>query len=230
LNTQDQTYIYEEEENLPEQCSKNSSVTGTSKSRLWSNLKVIESRPERHVTGYSGLTTGGTAMLSGWFQNEYWQNTKLESDRGRPDACLIVTCEKHKANGPHSLHYAHLIPNKQTLWPGSTSELYWLSDRRLLAKLVPQIFWSKCPACTFPMINIPSSRLQVITRLDWGTQFGGSVSGVHQGEILIQTRTVTWLVSCVASSSSRPLSPELSEAASHNLSCGKLPATRLIST
>lgn len=88
----------EGEENLPEQCSKNSSVTGTSKSRLWSNLKVIESRPEEHVTGYSWSTTGGTAMLSGWFQNEYWQNTKLESDRGRPDACLIVTCEKHKTN------------------------------------------------------------------------------------------------------------------------------------
>jgi hypothetical protein len=91
--------------NLPEQCSKNSSVTGTSKSRLWSNLKVMESRPEEHVTGCSGLTTGATAMLSGWFQNEYWQNTKLDSDRGRPDACLIVTCEKHKANEPHLLTY-----------------------------------------------------------------------------------------------------------------------------
>lgn len=78
--------------NSPEQCSKNSSVTGTSKSCEWSNLKVIESRPEEQVTGYSGLTTGGTAILSGWFQNEYWQNTKFESESGKPVACLIVTC------------------------------------------------------------------------------------------------------------------------------------------
>ena len=91
------------EDNLPEQCSKNSSVTGISKSWWWLNLNVMESRPEEHVIGNSGLTTGGTTMLSRWFQNEYWQNTKLERESGRPDACLIVTCKKKKKKKNHSI-------------------------------------------------------------------------------------------------------------------------------
>jgi len=57
-----------------------------------------------------------------------------------------------------------------------------------------------------------------------------AISVSDTGKILKQTLTVTWLEPCADSSSSRPLSPELSDAASHILSCGKLPATRLSST
>lgn len=39
--------------------------------------------------GYSGLIMGGTTTASGWPQKTYWQNTKLDSDGGKPEADLM---------------------------------------------------------------------------------------------------------------------------------------------
>lgn len=63
-----------------------------------SNLKVMQSFPFREA-GYSGFTMGGTTTASGWPQNTYWQNTKLDKDGGRPVADLMDSCrydKKHK--------------------------------------------------------------------------------------------------------------------------------------
>lgn len=37
------------------------------------------------------MLTDGTTILSSTPQNEYWQNTNVDKDGGKPDACLTLT-------------------------------------------------------------------------------------------------------------------------------------------
>jgi hypothetical protein len=54
---------------------------------------------------------------------------------------LQTCCGTEPATGPMPMRVGHLfrvnLPDKQTLWPESASELYRPSDRRLSAKLKP---------------------------------------------------------------------------------------------
>lgn len=90
--------------NLPAQCSRSSSLMGTVKSLVWSNWKVIESR--WRASSVSGLTTGGTTIVSPWLQNVYWQNTKCDRDSGSPEACFILTWIAYQ----HQWNYKFLVP------------------------------------------------------------------------------------------------------------------------
>ena len=85
----------------PAQCSINSSVSGIVKSFLWSKRNVTSDwwRGDAGGAGCAGggvsaLTTGGTTTGSPGPEppnTEYWQNTKWDSDGGRPVACFIAT-------------------------------------------------------------------------------------------------------------------------------------------
>lgn len=77
---------------------------GMVKSLVWSNWKVIESR--WRASSVSGLTTGGTTIVSPWLQNVYWQNTKCDRDRGSPEACFILTCIAYQ----HHWNCKFLVP------------------------------------------------------------------------------------------------------------------------